>query len=123
MAIKEDFTIIPFKEYRFAIADKDGKILDDAQGWGYKTRQKAYLALNYKFLGGREKGVKAKQDYKMWLKQDEKHREIIKRFNDLMESYFKEIARNERTVKDVWDEIVGEFGIEVPSYVKTESLK
>ena len=37
------------KEYRYIIIDEDtGKTFDDAQGWGYKTYQKAQAALNYK---------------------------------------------------------------------------
>ena len=73
---KDDFKIINFKpiqkpvsefnkyeyhntpELRYAIADKDGKVLDDAQGYEYKTKQKAFLALNWKFLNGKQKSDK-----------------------------------------------------------------
>lgn len=34
---------------RFVVVDKEtGEILDDAQGYGYKSKQKAYAAWNYK---------------------------------------------------------------------------
>jgi hypothetical protein len=34
---------------RFAIADGNGKIVDDAQGYGYTTGQKAHKAMWYRF--------------------------------------------------------------------------
>jgi len=52
----EDYNIEKYKiqkefifEYRFKIVDKEtGKIFDDAQGYGYKTKQSAYKSLTYK---------------------------------------------------------------------------
>lgn len=36
-------------ERRYVIIDADtGEVFDDAQGYGYKTKQKAYAAYNYK---------------------------------------------------------------------------
>ena len=37
MSDKYDF---PVEETRYAIADDDGKIVDDAQGYGYKPNRK-----------------------------------------------------------------------------------
>lgn len=41
------------KNKRFVIADNSGKVVDDAQGWGYKTEEKARKAMWYKFKGGK----------------------------------------------------------------------
>ncbi len=43
------------EESRYRIEDDDGKVIDDAQGYGYKTYQKAIKAMWHKFQGGREK--------------------------------------------------------------------
>lgn len=42
-------------ESRFDICDEKGNVIDDAQGHGYKTEQKAHRAAYYKFKGGKEK--------------------------------------------------------------------
>lgn len=42
-------------ETRYRIVDDDGKIMDDAQGYGYKSSTAASKALWYKFKGGRAK--------------------------------------------------------------------
>ena len=48
---KKDYEVVPFDDGRFAI-QKDGVIIDDAQGWGYKTRQAAHKAMYYKLNKG-----------------------------------------------------------------------
>ena len=45
----------PEYETRFAIAEDDGKIVDDAQGYGYRTKEKAVKAMWWKFKGGESK--------------------------------------------------------------------
>ena len=54
---------IPPSEYaetRYRVVDDEtGKILDDAQGYGYTTRQKAFLAYNWK-LNRKKKNYKNK---------------------------------------------------------------
>ena len=57
---------------RYVVVDKDsGEILDDAQGWGYKSIQKAYAAYSYKT---RDKSKDAEKRAKKrhiiaWLKE------------------------------------------------------
>ena len=46
--IPKDYKVVPFNGNRFAIADADGIIIDNAQNWGYKTRQAAHKAAAYK---------------------------------------------------------------------------
>lgn len=47
-------------ETRYRVVDDEtGKILDDAQGYGYTTRQKAFLAYNWK-LNRKKKNYKNK---------------------------------------------------------------
>lgn len=71
----KDFKVVPFKNsdhetrYRVVSADTE-KILDDAQGYGYRTIQKAYAGYGYKTRDkskDAEKTAKAKE-IKAWLK-------------------------------------------------------
>lgn len=39
-------------ETRYAIADDDGNVIDDAQGYGYKTPKSAAKAMWWKFKDG-----------------------------------------------------------------------
>lgn len=107
-------------EIRFAIADNSGKVLDDAQGYGYKSRQKAHLALNWKYLGGRNKSSQRKADFNKWKKSNATHKEIIDKFYECVEINFKEIAKGEVTQKEIWDELAKKYSLEIPDFVKKE---
>lgn len=49
MAKNIKVVLMPHEYHRFMVIDTDtGEILDDAQGYGYKTAQKAHAAWNYK---------------------------------------------------------------------------
>ena len=49
-AIRSESLSKPY-DSRFVIVDiETGEILDDAQGYGYKTAQKAYAGYNYKIM-------------------------------------------------------------------------
>ena len=50
-----DTLCVEDEETRYRIEDEDGNIIDDAQGYGYKSRKKAAKALWYMFKDGREK--------------------------------------------------------------------
>jgi hypothetical protein len=100
-----------FFEKRFAIADDNGKIVDDAQGYGYKTAQKAHKAMWYKFGGGKQKIQSKKDKKRSFLKQ---HPGLEKFIDNITEDNFKEIARGEVTDQDILDEIKEKFGVEMP---------
>lgn len=71
------------KPQRFCIVDVEtGEILDDAQGWGYKTAQKAHAAWAYKNQSKSERETKeAKQKKaKAWLKAHPKFVEAMDQF-------------------------------------------
>ena len=143
MSEKEKYQIIPFTpkavmqsqenepwdidfesmKPRFAIADNNGKILDDAQGYGYKSSQKAYSALNWKYLGGMSKSSQRKDEFSKWKKSNPIHEEIVNKFYEFMEINFKEIAKGEVTEKDIWNELFKKYSVEIPEFVKREALK
>ena len=70
-------------EERYVIVDTEtGEVLDDAQGYGYKTPQKAYAAFGYKNRDkSKDAEKKAKEEHiRKWLKQ---HGD----FSNLMEAF------------------------------------
>lgn len=63
-------------EIRYVIVDADtGEVLDDAQGYGYKSAQKAHAAWSYKQKPKKQRAAEANQKkrIKKWL---EKHSDI-----------------------------------------------
>lgn len=109
-AIKKNINGDP---YRYVMMDTEtGEILDDAQGYGYKTPQKAYAAYNYKHGGGKKKHDAAKQFWK-------KNKEIAKYCTNWFECSFKELALGEVSLNDLQKDIMEEFNLEVPmDYLK-----
>lgn len=77
---------------RFVVIDVNtGEVLDNAQGYGYKTKQKAFAAFCYKRDHG-ESDIKKKKAIKNTIKKWlEKHQD----FSDLLDMYFLEIAKGE----------------------------
>lgn len=74
---------------RYVVIDKDtGDILDDAQGYGYKTAQKAHAAWAYKNTDASKKKAneKKRRHIRAWLKS---HKE----FAELMDTFAFEIAK------------------------------
>lgn len=70
---------------RYVIVDKaTGEILDDAQGYGYKSPQKAYACFGYKCRSPNQ--VRKERHIKAWLKEN-------KSFARLMEEIAFEIAK------------------------------
>lgn len=62
-------------EERFVIIDKDtGEIFDDAQGYGYKTVQKAYAAYNY-INNNKERHQQKERQILQWLKE---HKDFVR---------------------------------------------
>ena len=87
--VVEDHNLSKQYEKRFVIVDKNtGEILDDAQGYGYKTIQKAYAAYAYKTRDkskDKEKLAKKKHIQK-WMKE---HKDFVK----MMDTFAFEIAK------------------------------
>lgn len=83
--------------YRIVSAET-GEILDDAQGYGYKTARKAYAAYSYKHRDrskDKERAAKEKQIRK-WMKEN-------KGFIDLMDEIAFDIAKGSMGPNDKMD--------------------
>lgn len=90
------------------INEETGEIIDDAQGYGYKTYQKAIKADWYKYNNGREKIDKIKKESLNFFKENEKIKEYL---NDFMEINFKEILSNEITDDDIVNHINEKYNV------------
>ena len=82
VAIDEEFGIFD-TQTRFDICDTNGKVLDDAQGYGYKTAQAAHKAAAYKFKGGKQKVDAAKAFWR-------KHKDFARKLSDILLDNFKD---------------------------------
>ena len=73
----ESSSLSTFYKKRYVIVDEDtGEILDDAQGYGYKSPQKAHAAFAYKNRDksrDKEKAAKKKR-IQAWMKE---HRDFV----------------------------------------------
>ena len=101
-------------EKRFVVVDKNtGEILDDAQGYGYKTIRNAYAAYAYKTRDkskDKEKLAKKKQIQK-WMRE---HKDFIK----IMDTVAFEIEKGSWGPDDKFNaklvkEMLSENGLEI----------
>ena len=84
---------------RFVVIDKEtGEILDDAQGWGYKSIRNAYAAYSYNTRDKSKDREKAQQRAKIkrWMK---KHKDFV----GLMDQFAFEIAKGSWGPDDKFD--------------------
>ncbi len=94
---------------RYIITDDEGKVIDDAQGYGFKSKQKAYKAMYYNYRGGKQKKHQKQSFFR-------KNPKIEKFINDIYEINFKEISRGEATKKDIKKAVKKEFDVDIPTY-------
>lgn len=119
----KSYKAVPFRKTRFCIVDVNtGKILDDAQGYGYRTAQKAYAGYSYK---NRDKSkdkerLAKKKHIRNWMRQN-------KSFVKLMDTYAFEIAKGTMAPDDKFDakfvkNLLKSEGLE-PDFTAGELLK
>jgi hypothetical protein len=114
---KKNLKVEYWKEGRFIIIDEDsGEVVDDAQGYGYKDKQKASKAMWWKFGGGKEKKDNEKTLFKDWIKNDT-NKKIFCEINDIIEINFKEIARKEVTISEIIKEVENNHNLKIPKFV------
>lgn len=110
-------------EMRYCIVSTDtGEVLDDAQGYGYKTAQKAYSAYAYKTRDkskDKERAAK-KKHIEQWMKDN-------KSFVRLMDDYAFQIAKGAMAPNDKFDakfikDLLKEQGLET-DFTASELLK
>lgn len=95
---------------RFVIVDDSNKVIDDAQGYGYKSFMSAKKAMNYKYGGGKEKSANRSAEYKGIVK---KYAGINKFIEDLYLSSYKELSRGEIKELDFIKEVEEKYGVKL----------
>ena len=107
-------------EPRYVVIDTEtGEIVDDAQGYGYKSKQNAYKAWTYKSKVKNPKKHKAEVKKKVTEFKKE-HKGLMKRLEDMMFYAFKD--NEELTNKDI-EHFLKENGIEGLSFTINQLLK
>lgn len=107
---KCEFKVVPMSDNpgRFVIIEVEGGVLlDDAQGYGYKTARNAYKAGWYKFNGGRGKLAMARD----WWKS---HREFAEALGEAELVLAKECASGKafsEGLQEIAASLAAEFGI------------
>ena len=99
-----------YAEERFVILDPAGMVVDDAGGYGYKTRQKAHRAMWYRFGGGKKKIGQNVGKLKQLFTD---HPGIRKAIDAFYEYGYKELARGEITEDDLLTEIEKDYGVKM----------
>lgn len=104
------------------MANDTGEVLDDAQGYGYKTAQKAYAAYAYKTRDKSKDKEKAdkKRHIQKWMKE---HKGFVKAMNGIA----FEIAKGSWGPDDKFDakqvkEMLEEWGLN-PDFTAGELLR
>lgn len=99
ITVVENSDLAKGNEHRYVVIDKDtGEVLDDAQGYGYKTVKNAYAAYSYKH---RDKSKNAENREKrkkihLWMKQ---HKDFV----NFMDTIAFEIAKGSHGPNDKFD--------------------
>lgn len=108
VVIDEEFGMFE-TQTRFDICDADGKVIDDAQGYGYKSAQSAHKAASYKFKGGKQKADAAKAFWRQ-------NKEFARKLSDVLISNFKEPPSDAEIVAFAVECGISNFN---PKFVKT----
>lgn len=97
--VVESSSLSKMYDRRYVVVDTDtGEILDDAQGYGYKSRQKAHAAWSYKNRDRSKDAEKKKkrQSILRWMKEHED-------FVLAMDQFAFEIAKGSWGPDDIFD--------------------
>lgn len=108
--IKTEFDI----ETRYDIADEQNNIIDNAQGYGYKSLASAQKAAWYKFKGGREKkNTLKRQAYRFWKQNPKFKNDMI----DVLEYNIKDPATNHELIEFAEQNGINNFNIKFLEYL------
>lgn len=86
-----------------------GEVIDDANGYGYKTRPNAEKAAWYKFKGGKARKDAEKREATVFWRQ---HKDFGNAIQEYYETWFKEIARGETNPDADMAQLAQEMGVE-----------
>lgn len=103
------YEVIRRTDSRYVITNAETQeVIDNANGYGYKTRQNAEKAAWYKFKGGKAKKDTEKREAATFWSQ---HEDFGKAIQDYYETWFKEIARGETDPDTDMEQLAQEMGV------------
>lgn len=97
-------------EPRYRLEDVYGNVLDDAQGYGYKTQQSASKAGWYKFKGGKET---VNTNENLAKKFSKEHPEIVEEIN-YIRFYALKDGDSKKEVEESIIELLKEHNVDLP---------
>jgi hypothetical protein len=100
-----------YLEERFIVIDDVGIIIDDAQGYGYKSANAAHKAMWYKFKGGKKKIEEEKKELRKFEKNN---KEFMKAFDDFL---FLEVGVTKEELKEDFEKLEKQFNLKVPKSI------
>ena len=109
-----DFKIMSYNVNRYCIADKNYNIIDTANGYGYKTKQSAIIAMKYKYMGGKQKKQQLKIEYNKFIKSNESFQYFLNYFYSRIEIFALDILKGRENEKELLNEMVKESSIKIP---------
>lgn len=99
------------RDRRFVVIDEvTGEVLDDAQGYGYKTAQNAHRAYGYKSATPKQKKARdgLKRRVREWIAEN---RAVVR---DIEDEAFYSLKDGEEFTHARIKEIIAEHGVEMP---------
>lgn len=97
---------------RFVIINEEtGELLDDAQGYGYKTVESSNKAMWYKFQDGKLKLDTQRDESRKFFKDNP---EILNYINLTYETHFNQTAFGQIYNPELLDMVEKKFGIKIP---------
>ena len=121
-AVQSDELSKPYDNRYVMINTRTGEILDDAQGYGYKTIKKAFAAFCYKQHNSKSDAKKKKALQKRIGKWLDSHRSLSSYLDDCLfraYKYQEEDQFDEQFLKDV----LKEYNIELTSFSVKQLLE
>ena len=110
---KNDYLILPFKQSRFCITDMSGVILDDSQGFGYKSEETAYNSMLVKFCSVSEKEIPTEWKYDNISFDTIKHK-----FGYLWSMNCGLYRSDRKEIDEIWNDVEDFYNLVIPDYVK-----
>lgn len=106
----QQYEVVRRDDGRYVITNAEThEVIDNANGYGYKTRQNAEKAAWYKFKGGKAKKDAEKREATAFWRQ---HKDFGTAIQEYCETWFKEIARGETEPDADMAQLAQEMGVE-----------
>lgn len=125
--MSKDYQVVKFNVSRYAIADKNGKIIDDAGGHGFKTKPNAYKALAFKYKPNNEKFQNDLKESEEFLKTFQETHSL--NFIEILDKALKNAELNSSkdskpyTISELYIELEKTYTISIPKNIRKHLIR